>query len=45
MWAFKSADMTYKERDKDKATRKRAAKIIAEEEKMVANNYAIAAKH
>ena len=43
--AFKSADATYKERDKDKAAGKRAAKITAEEKKVVANNYATAAKH
>ena len=43
-WAFKSADMIYKERDKDKAARKQAAKVTAEEEKVVADDYATAAK-
>jgi len=36
--------MTYKERDKDKATGKQATKVTAKEEKVVADDYAIAAK-
>ena len=43
--AFKSADATYKERDKDKAAGKRAAEVTAEEEKVVADDHAMAAKH
>ena len=42
--AFKSTNMTYKERDKDKATGKRATKVTAEEEKVVADDRATAAE-
>ena len=42
--AFKSADATYKERDKDKAAGKRAAEVTAEEEKVVADDRATAAE-
>ena len=37
--------MTYKERDKDKATGKQAAKVTAKEEKIMANNHTTAAKY